>query len=81
MRLQQAVQAGARACAPFWLLAVDSTPQLQQRCAEVYDADKYPPQQAPVFTAAPTRDKIRIAYLSADFHAHATAYLMAGVFE
>jgi predicted O-linked N-acetylglucosamine transferase (SPINDLY family) len=25
--------------------------------------------------------KIRVAYLSADFHAHATAYLMAGVFE
>jgi predicted O-linked N-acetylglucosamine transferase (SPINDLY family) len=31
-------------------------------------------------TTAP-RGKIRLAYLSADFHTHATAFLMAGVFE
>jgi protein O-GlcNAc transferase len=28
-----------------------------------------------------SHDRIRIAYLSADFHEHATAYLMAGLFE
>ena len=32
-------------------------------------------------TVASRSDRIRIAYLSADFHSHATAYLMAGVFE
>lgn len=29
----------------------------------------------------PARDKIRLAYLSADFHDHATAYLIAELFE
>ena len=35
----------------------------------------FPPRQAV------SRDKIRVAYLSADFHQHATAYLAAGLFE
>lgn len=30
---------------------------------------------------AASQERIRIAYLSADFHAHATAYLAAGLFE
>ncbi|AHE98551.1 tetratricopeptide repeat protein [Thioalkalivibrio paradoxus] len=31
--------------------------------------------------AAPPRTRLRVAYLSGDFHEHATAWLMAGVFE
>jgi protein O-GlcNAc transferase len=53
----------------------------QLRCARIWAADKYP-TAAPLWTGERYRhDKIRIAYLSADFRAHATAFLMAGVFD
>src|SRR5205085_350845 len=54
----------------------------QLQCARIWAADKYPAIGAPLWQPqrAP-RDKIRVAYLSADFRAHATAFLMAGVFE
>jgi predicted O-linked N-acetylglucosamine transferase (SPINDLY family) len=39
------------------------------------------PETASAPVSASTKERIRVAYLSADFHAHATAYLMAGVLE
>src|SRR6266852_3521301 len=53
----------------------------QLRCARIWAAQRYP-EAAPLWTGERYRhDKIRIAYLSADFRAHATAFLMAGVFD
>ena len=41
-----------------------------------------PPAAEPLWQAERYRhDRIRIAYISADLHSHATAHLMAGVFE
>lgn len=58
------------------------TPQAQLRCAEIYVRDKWPPSPNLPW---PVRDcvdqRIRVAYVSADFHSHATAALMAGLFE
>ncbi|MBY0510423.1 MAG: hypothetical protein K2P94_09740, partial [Rhodospirillaceae bacterium] len=39
------------------------------------------PVSAPAAPAFPRHGKIRIGYYSADFYAHATSYLMAGLFE
>src|SRR4029077_9146718 len=51
-------------------------------CAERYAADKAPPRVAPLWQGTRYRhERIRIAYLSADYHEHATAYLAAGLFE
>jgi predicted O-linked N-acetylglucosamine transferase (SPINDLY family) len=65
------------------VLAIDSSPQQQLRCAQAYAADKFPAGMAlPVIPApveAPAR--LRLAYFSADFHDHATAHLIAEVFE
>ena len=78
-----AIELGLPGCVP---LPVVCTPALQLRWAEVYAKDKYPPQPMPE-TVAPApgarseSDRIRVAYLSSDFHAHATSYLMAGVLE
>src|SRR5258706_6926608 len=45
-------------------------------------ADKCPPHPERLWRSEKSRhDKIRVAYLSADFYSHATAALMAGVFE
>jgi predicted O-linked N-acetylglucosamine transferase (SPINDLY family) len=53
----------------------------QLQCARIWAADKYP-AMPPLWRGERYRhQKIRLAYLSADFRAHATAFLMAGVFE
>lgn len=67
---------------PFALLsAPGTTPLEQRRCAENWSAAHYG-RYVPRFALhRQPRPKIRIGYLSADFHAHATAYLMAEVFE
>ncbi|HYM18084.1 MAG TPA: tetratricopeptide repeat protein [Micropepsaceae bacterium] len=57
-------------------------PELQLQCARNWVAERYPPAKEPLWRGEHYRhDKIRLAYLSADFHAHATAYLIAGVIE
>lgn len=72
---------GKPAIAPFDLLALPSTPQQQLACAAGHAARQFP-ALPPLWKGEKyTQDKIRIAYVSADFHAHATAQLMAGLFE
>src|SRR5215468_3467951 len=68
--------------APFLLLGYGGKPELQLQCARNYIDDKVPLVPRPFWIGATWRhDKVRIAYLSADFHQHATAYLMAELFE
>jgi predicted O-linked N-acetylglucosamine transferase (SPINDLY family) len=68
--------------APFTLLAYCDDPALHRQCAETFVADRMPERPEPMWRGPPVRhDKIRVAYLSADFHQHATAYLVAELFE
>ena len=67
---------------PFTLLGYGTEPSLRLECARSYLADRLPAAVPPLWTGAVHRhDKIRIAYLSADYHRHATAFLMARLFE
>jgi predicted O-linked N-acetylglucosamine transferase (SPINDLY family) len=67
---------------PFLLLAYSDKPALQLQCARSYSDDQVPLVPRPFWTGATWRhDKLRIAYLSADFHRHATAYLITELFE
>lgn len=67
---------------PFPVLAISGSRTLQKKSAEIWVAQNYPPRtNLPDPTIRAEHAKIRIAYLSADFHNHATAYLMAGLFE
>lgn len=67
---------------PFSFLAICDLPELQLQCARAYAAQKYPTASQPLWDGKRYQHaQIRIAYLSADFHDHATAYLMAGLFE
>ena len=71
---------GKRVIHPFGQLAISRSPEDELRCARIEVEALYPP--SPAHRGENYRhDKIRIAYLSADFHSHATAFLMAGVFE
>jgi protein O-GlcNAc transferase len=80
--LLSSITKGGCAPTPFSILPIPSTPSQQRKCAELFVADQWP-------AVAPTlwqgeryaHDRIRIAYLSADLHDHATAHLAAGLFE
>ena len=81
MRIVQDVRAEKKADIPFAFLAVSDSVSDQFQCARTYAANRYP-AAVPLWTGERYRhDRIRVAYLSADFHNHATAYLMAGLFE
>ncbi|AMN38582.1 tetratricopeptide repeat protein [Rhodoplanes sp. Z2-YC6860] len=57
-------------------------PALQRQCAANYVEHRLPVMPEPMWKGEKWRhDKPRIAYLSADFREHATAFLMAGLFE
>lgn len=66
---------------PFNLLATPLMPVIQKQCAEQYTNKNYPARN-PVsqLIGIDSRKKIRLGYFSADFHNHATAYLMADLF-
>ena len=80
--VRRKTESGLKASSPFYFLAVPSTPALQGKCAEIYAHDKYPDQGHGHDQAQKrAHERTRIGYFSADFHNHATAQLMAGVFE
>jgi predicted O-linked N-acetylglucosamine transferase (SPINDLY family) len=76
------VRSGASVIHPFGHLAISASSQEQLQAAQILARNLCPETPAPLWRGERYRhDKIRIAYLSADFYAHATAFLMAGVFE
>jgi protein O-GlcNAc transferase len=81
-RITQAVSAGKKADIPFRFLAFSQSPAAQLQCARTFVADRYRASATPLWTGERySHERIRVAYLSADFHNHATAYLMAELFE
>ncbi|MBI5110902.1 MAG: tetratricopeptide repeat protein [Rhodovulum sp.] len=85
-RLLAAVRDGRRVAQPFNILVLSASPADQRRCAEIYANDVTatvaPPwRREPQWRDSQHRDRIRIAYASADLRDHPTAYLTAGLFE
>lgn len=81
-RLRDEVSGLGIAAAPFVLIAVSDSPEEQQRCAELHVKHSLAVRPPPFWQGTRYRhDRLRIAYLSADFNEHATAYLAAGLFE
>lgn len=71
-----------RVSTPFAFLGVADSPAAQRTCAETFVADEYPPRSPALWTGGRNdHDRIRLAYLSADFHEHPTSFLLAGLFE
>jgi protein O-GlcNAc transferase len=80
--LRKAVVAGRRAASPFAFLAVSGSPSEQLQCAQTYADHKFPTSKRPPGDGARYRhDRIRVAYLSADFRHHPLSHLMMGLFE
>ncbi|WP_119289776.1 tetratricopeptide repeat protein [Azohydromonas sediminis] len=83
-RLVDMVQAGVEeGPTPFSLLSMIDRPEVHQRAARAWIASR----QFPAAVCAAMQEpqlrprKIRIGYYSADFHDHATMFLMARLFE
>jgi predicted O-linked N-acetylglucosamine transferase (SPINDLY family) len=81
--LCQRVANNEKATPPFAMLAFTDSAELQLRAAELWR----PTSSGQRLPALPPRgpskipQRIKVGYFSADFHSHATAYLMAQVLE
>jgi predicted O-linked N-acetylglucosamine transferase (SPINDLY family) len=82
-RLRVLGASGSGKVFPFAYLAVPANASEQQACARAWADTQYRYHRARQFLRSTPKkgEKIRVGYLSADFHDHATAYLMAEVFE
>jgi predicted O-linked N-acetylglucosamine transferase (SPINDLY family) len=80
--LRQQVREGKVAAAPFTLVAASDSPAEQRACAERHVRELLASKPPPLWCGPPTRRaRITLAYLSGDFHEHATAKLAARLFE
>ncbi|THD62036.1 tetratricopeptide repeat protein [Phenylobacterium sp.] len=73
------IDAGELAAIPFPVAAMPLTAAQQLRCARTYAAATLPVLPRPA--APPPSPRIRLGYFSADFHEHATAFLIAEALE
>jgi predicted O-linked N-acetylglucosamine transferase (SPINDLY family) len=81
-RLLADTRAGRPCVVPFAMLALADSASDQLSCAKTWVRETCPAARTPIWQGEMyEHDRIRIAYLSADFHDHATAYLMAELFE
>jgi protein O-GlcNAc transferase len=77
------LQSGKASVTPFTLVGFCDEPALHLQAARNFIADRIPMRPAPLWTGETYRhhDRIRLAYVSADLQSHATAFLMAELFE
>lgn len=69
-------------CDPFRVIALTDSAALQRRVADLWQASHVAPgaNLGPI-PKWPRHDRVRLGYYSADLHMHATAVLMAEMFE
>jgi protein O-GlcNAc transferase len=81
-KLLSEIRMEKRRVTPFSLLGVSDSASDQLLASQIWVSDRCPSSPLPLWQGAHYQhDRIRIAYLSADFHDHAMAILMAGLFE
>lgn len=80
--LREQVRENKVAAAPFTLIAVSDSPAEQRQCAERHVRETMGGGREPLWRGTRyAHSRIRLAYLSADFHQHATAQLTVRLFE
>jgi predicted O-linked N-acetylglucosamine transferase (SPINDLY family) len=80
--LESSIEEKLKVTPPFAILGLADNPELHLNAARIYVNEKHPAASA--FSKPESRTsnrKIRIGYYSADFHNHATSYLIAELFE
>ncbi len=81
-KLIKEISIGKKSSASFPVLALTSSLSLQKKATKIMVDDENPSNSSlGNIEKLPRKNKIRIGYYSADFHRHATTYLMAELFE
>lgn len=81
-RIKAAVLEGKSVIQPFVVMGYWDDNELQLRCSQNYVRQAGPAPLPPLWNGERySHDRIRVAYLSADFHQHVTAALTAEMFE
>jgi predicted O-linked N-acetylglucosamine transferase (SPINDLY family) len=70
-----------QALEPFLLLLIGDSPEKQLACATRFVADRYRTTMTPRRLPVRAREKLRIGYVSGEFRAQATAFLIADLIE
>jgi predicted O-linked N-acetylglucosamine transferase (SPINDLY family) len=77
-----AVRSGEGNLLPFEFLPLSDRASDQLQCARRYASDWFPAEESRLWQGEAYRhERIRVAYVSADFRAHATSYLLTGLLE
>ena len=79
--ISSALKRGEFVIDPVGIACISDSLDEQRQCAKIWARDRCPPAPPLWSGERYLHPRIRVAYLSADFRAHATAFLMAGVFE
>ena len=81
-RLHRGLAEKRKVCAPFELIALDSTPAEQLAAAQTWMRDLFPPHPRAYRQRVPhQRERLRIGYMSGEYRAHATSFLIAELIE
>ncbi|MCB2106862.1 MAG: tetratricopeptide repeat protein, partial [Rhodobacteraceae bacterium] len=82
-RIDALVSRGIPAIKPLTTALLFDDPNLARRCAEIYTHRKIGTAESRRGINLPRTEseRIRVAYVSADFREHAASYLLAGLFE
>ena len=81
-KLMTAIAGNEKVATPWPVLALSDSLEMQRKTAEIWTTDQYPTStELPAIVKWARHEKIRVGYYSADYHNHATAYLMAELFE
>jgi predicted O-linked N-acetylglucosamine transferase (SPINDLY family) len=80
--LLEKIRNNEKASTPFPLLSLVDSPQIDKKVSEIFIKEKYPLDNSlGEIKKYLKHQKIRLGYFSADFHHHATMFLMAELFE
>ncbi|MBT2325390.1 UDP-N-acetylglucosamine-peptide N-acetylglucosaminyltransferase [Variovorax paradoxus] len=77
----EAVARGESSATPFVMAVCGTDPRLIRQAGETFTRDMCPTVQPLPFDRPARRERIRLGYFSADFHAHATTLLMTELIE
>ena len=81
-RIGAGLAAGQRVAPPFMVLSLPTTSDVQHTAAALYGQERHPPAPLPLWRGEIyPHERIRVAYLSADFRAHAVTSSIAEVWE
>lgn len=80
--LSSSIRSAKKCVTPFVMAILSTSQQEQSLATKRYTADLYPPANIALYKDHSNQnERIRLAYVSADYHQHATAFLMLELFK